>query len=158
MDIILYTTGSPNQKVSKSLHNRQLVSNVRFTSDDYLSITHPSVMLNGVTELTDLSRYNYMFIPKLCRYYYIDDIHTRGSQIIIDGKIDVLMSWKDDILKSQQFILRQEKKYHNAYLPDNMLPIRADHNYIMKPFGSAVGNTSSGRILLATTGKGGTPI
>lgn len=160
MDVLLYKNSAPPNKVDKSnnLSKKLKIENVRFIEKGTLSVLNPSVLVNITTEISDISQYNYMQIPKFDRYYYIDSIETEGGLIRINGRCDVLMSHKADILASKQYILRQEKYNNSPYLDDNMLPIRSDHNYVAKPFGSYVDDRTCGRVILATTGKGGTVI
>ena len=160
MDVLLYKNSAPPNKVDKSnnLSKKLKIENVRFIEKGALSVLNPSVLVNITTEISDISKYNYMQIPKFDRYYYIDSIETEGGLIRINGRCDVLMSHKADILASKQYILRQEKYNNSPYLDDNMLPIRSDHNYVAKPFGSNVDDRTCGRVILATTGKGGTVV
>ena len=160
MDVLLYKNSAPPNKVDKSnnLSKKLKIENVRFIEKGTLSVLNPSVLVNITTEISDISQYNYMQIPKFDRYYYIDSIETEGGLIRINGRCDVLMSHKADILASKQYILRQEKYNNSPDLDDNMLPIRSDHNYVAKPFGSYVDDRTCGRVILATTGKGGTVI
>jgi hypothetical protein len=99
-----------------------------------------------------------MYIPKFSRYYFIDSISGEGSMIRIDGRCDVLNSHKKDILASKQYILRQENKNNSPYLDDNMLPISSKHNYKGDVFGRKIADVTCGRVILATTGNGGTII
>ena len=158
MQVILYKNSAPPNKVNKSanLSNSKDFHNCIFTQKNALDILHPSVLLDMNIDIGDVRKYNYMYIPKFSRYYFIDSISAEGGLIRIDGRCDVLMSHKTDILKSKQYILRQEKKNNSPYLDYNMLPIRSDHNYIAKPFGHYVDDRTCGRVILATTGKGGT--
>jgi hypothetical protein len=103
----------------------------------------------------DISKFNYLKIHKFNRYYYIDNISTIGGLIEIECRCDVLMSHAKDILASKQYILRQETKYKNPFLFDNLLPITSEHNYEAKPFGDPVFKKDCGYVLLATTGIGG---
>ena len=160
MNVILYKNTAPNNKVDKSsnLSKELVVENVRFLEHDSLSVLKPTILLNISDEVSDIMFYNYVYIPKLNRYYYIDSISTEGALFRLDCICDVLYSHKADILASKQYIIRQENKNNSPYLDDNLLPIRSDHNYIAKPFGDDVDDRTCGRIILATTGKGGTVI
>lgn len=160
MDVILYSNSAPNNKLDKTsnLSNPYTLEDVKFIERGALDILNPSVLARISTDIGDMIHYNYMYIPKLKRYYYINKISAENGLVRFDGKVDVLMSHKKSINKSKQYILRQQEQYVNPYLQDNLLPIRSDHNYIMKPFGEDVFNKSCGRLLLATTGTGGLPI
>lgn len=160
MHVKLYKNTAPPNKVDKSsnLSNTKEVEGVRFIEKNTLSILNPSVLLDIANDAEDIAKYNYMSIPKFNRYYFIDSMSAEGGLIRIDGRCDVLMSHKDDIYASKQYIMRQETYNNSPYLDDNMLPIRSDHAYVAKPFGSNVDDRSCGRVIMATTGKGGTVI
>lgn len=160
MNIELYKNSAPPNKVNKSsnLSNKTVIEAVRFIEKNSLDILKPSVLIQLTDEVRDASKYNYLYIPKFSRYYFIDSISTEGGLIRIDGRCDVLMSHKSDILKSKQYILRQEKNNNSPYLDDNMLPISSKHNYKGEVFGRKVADVTCGRVILATTGNGGTII
>jgi hypothetical protein len=160
MNVIFYRNTAPPNKVNKTnnLYDDLTVENVRFKENGALDVLNPTIILGTITDIGDIVKYNYVKIPKLDRYYFISKISTEGGLIRIDCKCDVLFSHKKDILSSKQYILRQETKNNSPYLVDDMLPIRSDHYYLCKPFGRDVDDRTCGRIILATTGKGGTPI
>lgn len=158
MNITLYKNQSPPNKVSKSLTNSNEIEAVRFIEKGSLDILNPSVLIQLTDDVKDASKYNYMYIPKFSRYYYIDDVSTEGGLIRINGRVDVLMSHKKDILASKQYILRQEKNNNSPYLEDGMLPISSKHNYKGITFGRKVADVTCGRVILATAGDGGTVI
>ena len=160
MQVILYKNSAPPNKVNKSnnLSNNTDFHNCIFTQKNALDILHPSILLDMNIDIGDVRKYNYMYIPKFSRYYFIDSISAEGGLIRIDGRCDVLMSHKTDILKSKQYILRQEKNNNSPYLDDNMLPISSKHNYKGDVFGRKVADVTCGRVILATTGNGGTII
>ena len=160
MDIILYKNSAPPNKVNKkgNISNEKKIENVRFIENNKLDIINPSVLISGFNDVSDLKKYNYMKIPKFNRFYYVDSISTEGGLVRIDGRCDVLYSHMEDILNSKQYILRQETYNNSPYLDDGMLPISSTHCYKGIAFGRKVADVTCGRIILATTGKGGTPI
>lgn len=166
MNVKFYFNKQPFNKVDKGLDKDNpilTVENVRFLTDGTLNITNPVIEFAPTTNISDWSdivesaRYNYFYIPKFARFYFIENIETKASHVIVTGKCDVLMSFKDDILASTQYITRSESR-RSAYLSDSMLPIRSDHRYIMKPFGDPVDDKTCSKILMITTGKGGNTI
>ena len=158
MHVSLYTNQSPPNKVKKKLLNEKEFTGVIFKEKDSLDILNPSILVKITDEVSDVSKYNYMFINKFKRYYFIDSISAEGGLWRINGRVDVLMSHKKDILASKQYIIRQETNNNSPYLDDNMMPISSQHNYVGKKFGRKVADVTCGRVILATTGKGGTPI
>lgn len=155
MNVNLYKTQSPPNKVSKVLSNKKEFEGVRFIENDTLDILNPSVLINLSTEISDVVKYNYMYIPKMNRYYFIDKISTEGGLIRIDGRCDVLMSHSGDILNSTQYVLRSET-LRSPYLADSQIPIRSDKQYHQVVFGNNVDDKTCPYVILETTGKGGT--
>lgn len=158
MHVSLYKNQSPPNKVNKKITGEKEFTGVIFTERDTLDILNPTIVVKMSNEASDVSKYNYMFINKFNRYYYIDSISAEGGLWRIVGRVDPLMSHKKDILESKQYVIRQETNNNSPYLDDNMLPISSQHNYVGKEFGRNVADITCGRIILATTGKGGTPI
>lgn len=165
MHVHLYKNTAPPNKVNKksNLSNDLMFEGVIFKENNALDVLNPSVLIryadnNGLKDIGDISTFNYMWIPKFKRYYYIDDISTEGALIRINGRVDSLYSHMNDILNSTQYIIRQEKNNNSPYLDDNLLPITSQHNYKGIQFGREVADTTCGRIILATTGNGGTII
>ena len=64
---------------------------------------------------------NYAYIPEFNRYYFINDIISVRKniwQLIMN--VDVLMSYKDEILKLDAFVTRNEFDY-NKYVKDDLV-------------------------------------
>lgn len=90
---------------------------------DAQSIMNPVIEIED-TKLrsTEMMEYTYAYIPILSRYYFISNI------VLVDNiryvyylQVDVLGSFKEDILNSRQYILRSTNLY-NDYLIDNVYP------------------------------------
>lgn len=165
MNVKFFYCTDPPEQVTKNLDvddPKILVTNVRFTTDNALSVREPTIefsptgntTLETWSDIVNSARVNYFYIPKFTRFYKITSMTTSGSHIIISGVSDPLTSFKSDVLKSKQYIVRQEKK-RSRYLPDTNLPIRNDHRYIVKTFGSDVYDPECSNVILITTGKGG---
>ena len=75
---------------------------------------------------------NYVYIPLFARYYFITNI-TRldNNRVEIACKCDVLMSFKDDILKLKVIATRSSNKY-NQYLIDKAVAIESDYFPIVR--------------------------
>ena len=60
-------------------------------------------------------KFNYLYIPALSRHYFIDDIIIRTDKTYeLRCSVDVLQSFKDDILRSKGLIT-QGKNYNPYY-------------------------------------------
>lgn len=156
MDVHLYHNKSAPNVLKKDITGKHTVT-ATFAEEDYLSVTNPKLLLD-LGGVSNMVKYNYCYIPSLKRYYYIEDIVTEGGLMVITCRVDVLMSFKEDLWDSRQYVIRSEKKNNSPYLEDAMLPIRSDHNYVYQSFGEHVIDKSCNRVILATTGLGGTPV
>lgn len=157
MNIHLYNVSDPPNKVNKKLGTAQIIENVRFKEESSLNVVTPTILLNLGSELAGLSCYNYVYIPKFARYYYITNISTRGGLCEIETKVDPLKSFADDIYGSEQYLVRSQK-YRNRYIVDNLLPIHSQTAYEIKSSWSQdVFTRNCNFVILETAGKGGTP-
>lgn len=69
---------------------------------------------------------NYMYIPTFNRYYFIDDIiSVRNNLWRIVAHVDVLMSFKKEIMQQNLLINRNEYDY-DLFLIDNRIPSKLD--------------------------------
>lgn len=68
--------------------------------------------------------YNYIFIPSLNRYYYVDSVEIVSADISrLHLKEDVLMSWQDLIKSQKAFVTRYEQSANNLELFDERRPL-----------------------------------
>ena len=92
MDIILHVNSSERQAINKSLDSgTTLTGSLRNES----SVINPSFII----EHENPSGFNYCYIADFGRYYFITNITSiRAGIWKIDCSVDVLMSFKTDIL------------------------------------------------------------
>lgn len=149
----IYKTKSVPNVVNKTLSEIVTFEEVIFKEDT--SLLNPTIIINGVSNassytIEDIGTSNYFSIPKVNRYYFITDITMMsGGRVAITGKVDVLMSFKTDILGSTQLIVRQEKKTNN-YLIDTDIPLSSKKQVIEHEFGDSIAD--SGYYILAVNG------
>ena len=119
MKLHLYSNKSEDIFLNKVLINERIIEG---TMRDSLNIMSPSIELNIDT---DILKYNYAYIEELERYYYINDktcIREGYWSITLD--VDVLMSFKDSILKQKCFVVRNEFNY-DSMIVDEFLPVKS---------------------------------
>lgn len=149
----IYKTKSAPNVVNKTLSEVVTFEEVIFKEET--SLLNPTIIINGVSNassytIEDIGTSNYFSIPKVNRYYFITDITMMsGGRVAITGKVDVLMSFKSDILGSTQLIVRQEKKTNN-YLIDTDIPLSSKKQVIEHEFGDSIAD--SGYYILAVNG------
>ena len=105
MQLVLYNTESPHNTINKV--KREVISyNIILRKDTTASrIEIPLVERN-----IDLTQgVNYAYIEGLDRYYFIIDVEVRTTNLfILTLEIDVLESFKDDILDSYGTIIESD--------------------------------------------------
>lgn len=149
----IYKTKSAPNVVNKILSEVVAFEEVIFKEDT--SLLNPTIIINGVSNassytIEDIGTSNYFSIPKVNRCYFITDITMMsGGRVAITGKVDVLMSFKTDIIGSTQLIVRQEKKTNN-FLIDTDIPLSSKKQVIEHEFGESI--VDSGYYILAVNG------
>lgn len=142
MKITLYNTTSPYNCINKTLTNS---TDFEVKLKDSTSISKPTLLLN--TSL-DLSVYNYCYIPKFKRYYFLTDIIIqRQNLFIINLDIDVLESYKNDILNSTAYI-SQTVNSNPYYNRDYETEIRKKCTI----YKSSITNELNNNIIMVTVG------
>ena len=117
MQINLFNCNAERNRVNKSNHMYN-----RFVMDG--TIKNPTSTINISVEVEKTNPvtpgYNYMYIEEFNRYYYITDItNLSNNRWRIDGTCDVLMSFKDDIMRTRAIIDKSENSLNaNLYLND----------------------------------------
>lgn len=128
LDIQLYTNSSPSNAVSKEIGSP--IDTLQGTLRSGTSIIDPSVIVQLSADDVWRTSTNYAYIPAFGRYYYITNIISVTGQIDLGGQfenpyglwelhmhVDVLMSYKVQILAQKAIVARQQEKY-NLYLDD----------------------------------------
>lgn len=115
------------------------------------SILNPIVRIEGAFNIGNLVNANYMYLPDYRRYYYITDIaQIRANLVEITGRVDVLMSFKDEI-RLCSGIVRKNAKEYNLYLDDGTLKVYQNKLIITKEFPSGF-PIENDRYILITAG------
>ena len=110
MNITLYKTKSANNVINKKLESEKNLGNSCILADN-TSVTSPTVIIGGIRSIDTISDYNYAYISQCHRYYYINDIIAlSGGRVKLILSVDVLMSFKSDILNSTQLVTRQKNQ------------------------------------------------
>lgn len=147
IEIDLLKTKDENNKLNKTT---QEIARVSGTIIDGCSILTPSVRVRNVVNIRDC---NYVYIPSLKRYYFVDDLFfDSNTTTVLKLKVDVLMSHKSEILNTEQIVTRQENNY-NLYLNDTMYKVYNKDRITLKKLTGA--NDLTKNLTLALTVNGG---
>lgn len=91
------------------------------------SVTSPVVDMSGVDGL-----YNYAYIPSFNRYYYVTDIVKVTNDITrYSLAVDVLATYRSDILASSQYVLRSTNNV-DVSIVDSWYPQKSGNKSVMK--------------------------
>lgn len=149
MTISFYMNSSENLTVSKTLTHLSDMQGTFRAETDTLS---PEVLI--AADYTALSTQigNYAFISETKRYYFIVDIKiVREGLVRISLRTDVLMSFKDDILKLSAIVARQEKTW-NLYLSDSYFKTYQNSKIQLKAFSNGFTTPNGYTWILVTAG------
>ena len=150
MTIILYRNFSENNRVDKNIEQVSEVSGTLRTS---CSILSPSIRINTAI---DISFVNYIYIVEWKRYYFVNDIiSVRNNLWEFVCHVDVLSTYKNQILNLSAIIARQENLY-NLYLDDDKFLINAQRITWTKAFPNRVtpGNATNAKSFIITIAGG----
>ena len=146
MTITFYNNESDTIVVSKKITQISSISNAKIINET--DIVNPSIIVSRKFYDSLILKANYLYIDKLERYYYINNISFAESMIEIDCTVDVLMSYKNQIRNLTCTVTRNEN-LKNGYLNDDNYNIQAYKQVVCKMFPNGINNDS---IILMTAG------
>lgn len=149
MQISLFTCNAERNRVNKTryLSNRFVLEGVLRKSTSALNIEIDVEKTNPL-----IYKYNYMYIEEFGRWYFIDDISSiRNKLWTISASVDVLMSFKEDILQSMVIADKIENELQaNLYLDDGSFVMDSRKYNEIKEFPS--GLNDNGQYILICAG------
>lgn len=142
MEVILYRNANDNNVVSKELTDPITYNCVARNTQDILN---PQIMVTA----DNISDYNYMYIPRYGRYYYIDRLEVMpNSKWTLYGRVDVLKTYDTQIRALTGTVTRQET-FANGYVPDAHYRAKGYRQIVAKAFPNAMENDN---LILMTIG------
>ena len=131
----LYTVTDDAKVVSKSLGTA-----TEFTSVTIKETTDVTAPVLRIASSSNLSGYNYCYIERYGRYYFINRIDTTPDGMwVIHCRCDVLMSYKSQI-KALTGTLERSETVFNGYLNDSEYKALAYRKIVTKQFPTAMDN------------------
>ena len=145
MNIKLYNTTSPRNKLNKTLN---LVADIDGESRIEMDEHTPNFILSS-GHFTGVKGSNYMYCTDTGKYYYIENYRVENQTVRIIAKVDVLMTYKTQILSNTCTVAKNENgSLSDSYLYDDNYKIDAYSNIVTKAFPN--GFTDESMILLTT--------
>lgn len=102
----LYRNTSENRDLIKTLERETVIIGETRKALDILA---PEIFVSGIAP----NEFNYCYILELKRYYYIEGYQTDKGLSLLKLRVDVLMSYADDIKASSGLITKQQE--YNPY-------------------------------------------
>ena len=144
MNIKFYYNSSEKNKIGKSLSKTLILTG---NLHEECSVINPVILVEG----KNLIDYNYCYIDEFKRYYFITDIvSVRTNLWRISLSVDVLESFKNDILKLSCIIDKQQNQSYSNYINDGSYINRADSFVEIANYQK--GFNSDGEFILITAG------
>lgn len=108
MQIILYKNTRPSRNVVRTLTAPLTLTGEPRTADT-LDILNPEIVIPYNSAV--LSGYNFCYIPDFGRYYFINDFRIIGKTILLSMHVDVLFTYRNEVLNSQCIAERSSSNY-----------------------------------------------
>lgn len=129
MDIQLSVYSDENNRVYKTLTDTRALSGY---FRETINVTAPVFEIDILD--SDITKYNYAYIPDFKRYYFITGFETFGSSSVrMQLKTDVLMSFKQ-FFKNCGFIIERSESHFSRNIRDNMLLTKIYRRIETEPF------------------------
>ena len=156
LQLALYQTKTSNNRIDKKCSHLHTYTDI--VLKDNVSITHPTIKLRASD--ANILKGNYCYIPKFKRYYYVSDIRNLGGWKFdeenqrdlymweLDLRCDVLMSFRDEIIKHKAVFTKSESGW-NLYLNDSNIQIDNRTRTIIKKFPNSLTNDATYVLLMA---------
>ena len=140
MRITFYTNNSEKNALTKS---KTQIVRLDGTLKDGTSILDPTVLCYHLDSyIPDI---NYFYIDEFARYYFITGVEiVRNDLWQISGHVDVLATYKDQILANRAIIQRNQNNY-NLLLNDGLFKTQQNPRIATIPF--STGFTTSNYVL-----------
>ena len=118
MNCKLYYNKSDNRVIHKTI--TQVGNTMTVLLKDNTEIVSPTIILS--IDANSLA-FNYVYLEDLRRYYYVTNITLSQQRMYVELKVDVLMSFANEIMLQSVILERQENQdKYNTYYHDNLTP------------------------------------
>lgn len=123
MQLTYYNNLSDKRYVDKNI---QIISKEGHSNPVTIKILDDTNIVHPTFKMADADLYmtaNYCYVDSLRRYYFIDSIEVSNGFAYLHCTVDVLMTYKNDLLKNGFIIKRQQYK-NDLYQNDGKIPIK----------------------------------
>lgn len=116
------------------------------------NIINPIVYISRETVGETFASVNYAYIPDFGRWYFIDSIECRaGGVLAFSLTVDVLYTYKDDLLNTSFMVARSQKKSDPYYI-DNERALINRRVVTYKKLGKLTQNATGKKYVITVAG------
>ena len=140
--LTLYSCNASKETINKtgSLTQIEAMTGDFIESMSLLSPVFQIKLTSTTTAAKILTKCNYVYCQEFGRYYFVDNVIMVANNLVrIECSVDVLMSWKTEILAQKVIVSRNEKQYA-LYLDDSALKVYNNPNITVYHFKDDQGN------------------
>lgn len=138
----LYKNNSENNVIDKDIVNETVINGY---SRSVVDMLNPVIELAGI----ELNEFNYCYVQELQRYYYIENITISPNGVYkLSLQVDVLKTYKDDILASSGLITKNQ--LYNPYTGE--MDVEARYTLTKHEFSNGFDFTNGDFVLIAIRG------
>ena len=121
MIILLYNTSSDKRRLYKGGLDNAVKQYNNVHLKENTSLVNPTFILSRVSIVSGvIQQFNYLYCPNFKRYYFVKDVkYGIGGMLEIECRVDVLTSFKDDIIEHEAYIERAEIQFYNSKQQQN---------------------------------------
>ena len=160
MHIVLMSASGGLKKVHREPTEIARYDNVTFLEST--SIENPIFIIGGITDIAEFCGIKYAYLPRLGRYYFVDDITMEtGGRVALKCSVDVLKTFSPDIDSMGKTMITRQANERDLRIPDTMLPIlstRVTQSYVLGDIGLDNDTNDADKsgyfLVLSTSGKG----
>lgn len=124
----------------------QTLTGVHFIDDT--EIINPTLKLSAFDE----DMINYVYIPSLRRYYFVNGVTYSKGYYYVNLHVDVLMSFKDSI-KKQTVVADRSASQFRQYIDDNILKTEQYRGEYIRQFSNQPFSLSTVNFVLGVLGS-----
>lgn len=128
MQIDLYRTTSPNNKLYKDLTDKMSFKNCQFISANDRKT--PSIR---IVSALDLTVYNYAYIDLYSRYYFCDVTNIATGVYLLTCRFDVLSTCASQVA-NLNCTIKRSANFGSPYMYDELYKTQAYKKYVTKEF------------------------
>ena len=135
--ITFYKCTDEKNVLNKKMKNKKTVTGI--VDVNTISVLKPIIKID-----TDVRGYQICYIEALSRYYFIDSVILENSVFGVSASVDVLTTYKTDILGHSAIISTDSKGNPEI---DSNVPLKAKKRVQTKKFANSFSNTLSNYVL-----------